>query len=208
MVTVASGVAATQIETSFSQDDFIPEDSEPGMVLDKVDRLFGGDLTEQTYVIVDGDLTAPEAIDALERAQVDLTETGYVRSAGGEADVISPLSLLGRLSAQDPAFAGPAGDLGFDPVRGLADDADVEALFELAREAAPDFSAQVIGDDVQDRGLRRLRSVRRSREDGGGGERQQPRHRGEERAETLSCRCSAAAPGALHRSSGNSGRAG
>ncbi|MFP5580186.1 MAG: efflux RND transporter permease subunit [Acidimicrobiia bacterium] len=147
VVTVASGVAATQIETSFSQDDFIPEDSEPGIVLDKVDRLFGGDLTEQTYVIVDGDLTAPEAIAALERVQADLAETEYVRSAGGEADIISPLSLLGRLAAQDPAFAGAAGDLGFDPVRGLADDADVEALFELAREAAPDFSAQIIGDD-------------------------------------------------------------
>src|SRR3546814_15034071 len=106
VVTAASGVAATQIETSFSQDDFIPEDSEPGMVLDKVDRLFGGDLTEQTYVIVDGDLPAPEAIDALERAQADLAEIEFVRSDGGEAAVIIPLSLPGRSSTTEARSVG------------------------------------------------------------------------------------------------------
>jgi hypothetical protein len=146
VVTVTAGAAATQIETSFSQDDFIPEDSEPGMVLDKVDQLFGGDLTEQTYVIVDGDVTSPDALGALAEAQADLAETQFVRSSGGQAELTSPLTLLRRLATQDPAFATAAGDLGFDPARGLADDADVEALFGLAREAAPDLSAQVLGE--------------------------------------------------------------
>ncbi|QGG94002.1 efflux RND transporter permease subunit [Actinomarinicola tropica] len=147
VVTVAAGAAATQIETSFSQDDFIPEDSEPGMVLDKVDRLFGGDLTEQTYVIVDGDITDPQALDALEQAEAELADAEYVRSSGGAAEVTSPLSLLRQLADQDPAFAAAAADLGFDPAGGLADGADPDALFELARESAPAFSAQVIGDD-------------------------------------------------------------
>lgn len=147
VVTVVAGVAATQIETSFSQDDFIPEDSEPGIVLEKVDRLFGGDLTEQTYIIVDGDVTDPEALAALEQVQAELADTQFVRSSGGEAELTSPLTLLRRLAVQDPVFAAAAGDLGFDPAQGLADDADVEAVFELAREAAPDLSAQVIGED-------------------------------------------------------------
>jgi len=146
-VTVAAGAAATQIETSFSQDDFIPEDSEPGMVLDKVDQLFGGDLTEQTYVIVDGDITDPQALDALEQAEAELADAEYVRSSGGTAELTSPLSLLRQLAGQDPAFAAAAADLGFDPARGLADGADPNALFELARESAPAFSAQILGED-------------------------------------------------------------
>ena len=145
VVTVASGVAATQIETSFSQDDFIPADSEPGIVLDKVDQLFGGDLTEETYVIVDGDVTDPEVLAALEQAQAELADTEFVRTSAGEAEVTSPLTLLSRLAIQNPDFATAAGALGYDPAQGLADDADVEALFELAREVAPDLTAQVFG---------------------------------------------------------------
>ncbi|MDY7104676.1 MAG: MMPL family transporter [Actinomycetota bacterium] len=147
VVTVTAGVAATQIETSFSQDDFIPEDSEPGIVLDKVDRLFGGDLTEETYVIVEGDVTDPEALAALEAAQAELADTEFVRTSGGEADLTTPLTLLRRLSAQDPNFAAAAGELGFDPAQGLSDDADAQALFALARDAAPDRTAQVVGQD-------------------------------------------------------------
>jgi predicted RND superfamily exporter protein len=147
VVTVASGVAATQIETSFSQDDFIPADSEPGIVLDKVDRLFGGDLTEETYVIVDGDITDPEAVDALERAQAELADTEFVRTSAGEADLTSPLTLLSSLASQNPDFATAAGALGYDPAQGLADDADVVALFDLARDVAPDLTAQVVGQD-------------------------------------------------------------
>ncbi|MGY6501054.1 MAG: efflux RND transporter permease subunit [Acidimicrobiales bacterium] len=144
VVTVIAGVAATQIETTFSQDDFIPADSEVGILFDKVDQLFGGDLTEETYVILDGDVTDPGALAALAQVQDDLADNEYVRSSGGDADLGSPLTLLHRLSAQDPAFAAAAGGLGFDPAQGLAEGADIDALFALALEAAPDLSAQTL----------------------------------------------------------------
>lgn len=150
VITAVAAGAATQIETSFSQDDFIPEDSEPGLLLDKIDRLFGGDLTEQTYVIVEGDLTEPAAMAALQEAQGNLADTPYVREAGGRADVTSPLTVLRQLASQDPAFASQAAPLGFDPTGGLADDADVSALFELAREANPDLAGQTLGAEGQE----------------------------------------------------------
>ena len=50
-------LAATQVSTTFSQDDFIPPDSEIGLTVATMQELFGGDLDETTYVLLEGELT-------------------------------------------------------------------------------------------------------------------------------------------------------
>ncbi|MDY7099662.1 MAG: MMPL family transporter [Actinomycetota bacterium] len=151
VVTLVAGIGgATQIETSFSQDDFIPADSEPGRIIESVETLFGGDLTESTYVLVEGDLADPAVVAAVDGLSGRLTGIDDVRDQGGSADVTTPVSVLRALAAQDPSFADRAADLGFDPATGFAAGAgadDVVAVYDLAREVAPDRMAQVLAAD-------------------------------------------------------------
>ncbi|HAS10307.1 MAG TPA: hypothetical protein DCS55_07290 [Acidimicrobiaceae bacterium] len=87
VVTVVAGGAGSQIETSFSQDDFVPADSEPGMLIDKLDTLFGGDLSESTFVLIDGDVTDAELAGAIAEAPELLAGVEDVRAQGGAAQV-------------------------------------------------------------------------------------------------------------------------
>lgn len=152
VVTVGAGAWGSQIETSFSQDDFVPEDSEPGMLIEKLDTLFGGDLTESTYTLVDGDFTVPELASAVAAAPALVSDLDDVWSQDGVAQVTSPLTVVAGLAAQDADFAARAAGLGLEADGSLSDDADLAGLYDLARQAAPDQMAQVLGPDG-DRGV-------------------------------------------------------
>lgn len=147
VLTLAAVGVGTQIESSFSQEDFVPEDSEPGGLIADFESLFGGDLAETTYVLVDGDLADRDVIDAVVATREALGSLDGVRTGGGRAEVDSPLSLLSALAGRDQRFAQQAAGFGFTPDEGLADDADLAALYELARSAAPDRTAQVLTEE-------------------------------------------------------------
>ncbi len=145
VISVAATVAATQVGTTFSQDDFIPEDSPIEATLDRIESLFSGDLTEMTYVVLDGDLSDP----AVANAQLDVADalagTEGIRVSGDTAQVLSPAGLIAQLAAEEPAVAEAAAGLGYTAGR-FAPDADLDALFELAREYEPVLTAQVVND--------------------------------------------------------------
>lgn len=143
-LTVVAVGAASQIETSFSQEDFIPEDSEIGQLFVAVDELFGGDIAETTYVVVDGDLTDPVVFNQVGALSGDLAEVADVRVSDGNAQVQSPVTALATLAASDPALADRFSALGFDPATGAAADADLDAAFALAAEVAPMLMSTVI----------------------------------------------------------------
>jgi len=97
-----TGVAtwgATNISTEFSQDDFIPADSPAGVLIGKLTDLFGGDVTEETDVVVDGDLTDPALALAMLEAQANLGTVENVRSEGGRAQISSAPSLVLQAAA-------------------------------------------------------------------------------------------------------------
>ncbi len=99
---VITGVAtwgATNISTVFSQDDFIPADSSAGILIAKLTDLFGGDITEQTIVVVDGDLADPALAIAMLDAQSSLAGVKNVRSEGGRAQVSSAPTLVLQAAA-------------------------------------------------------------------------------------------------------------
>jgi uncharacterized protein len=145
VVTVLAAGAATQVATTFTQDDFIPEESEIGQLLDRMEELFGGDLEETTYVLVDGDLERPEALDAMLEAQRRLADTDDVRATADGAQITSPATVLTSLAA-DPELGPRLEQLGLTP-RSVADDADVGAIYELGREVAPEALDGVLTGD-------------------------------------------------------------
>ncbi len=89
-VAMLGGLAATDLDTSFSQEEFIPEDSQAAALLDRMDLLFGGDVSEQTFVLLEGDLTDPALLNAVLDATEDLAGLDDVVTADEEAEVQSP----------------------------------------------------------------------------------------------------------------------
>lgn len=98
LLTVAAGAAGSQVSTTFSQDDFIPADSEIGELIATMQELFGGDLDETTYVLVEGDVTTTAAAEALTDAQARMGDTTGVRGAAGNAQVEATIGEDGQLA--------------------------------------------------------------------------------------------------------------
>jgi uncharacterized protein len=146
VLTVLSGLAATQIRTSFSQDDFIPPESEMGQVITSIENLFGGDIAEQAFVLVDGDLEDPAALGAIAQVGADLAESDLVRSANGVAQVQSPYTMLAMLAGGSDEVAQQLAALGFGP-DGLEPDADVAGLYDLAFSVDPAAMGTVLDED-------------------------------------------------------------
>jgi len=145
VVTVIAAIAGSQVSTTFDQDDFVPPDSNVGLVLASMQELFGGDLDETTNVLVDGDLTSPVAANSFIGAQQAMGDTPNVRSTSGRPQVDSPVTVVATLAA-DPALGEQFAQLGFDGTA-FADDADVAAIWNLAEQAAPQMVSSVLDAD-------------------------------------------------------------
>ncbi len=139
--------AATQVGTTFSQDEFVPADSDIGRLLDRMDVLFAGDLEEVTFVVVDGDITDPDAANALLALGRDLATVDGVRVADGVAQVSSPAAAVAAAVAAAPDIAAEAERLGYAPGAGFRPDADMGALYALAHRATPAQIAQLVRQD-------------------------------------------------------------
>ncbi|MGY6500386.1 MAG: efflux RND transporter permease subunit [Acidimicrobiales bacterium] len=147
-LTLLATIGASQIETRFSQDDFIPEESEIGQLLAAIESQFGGDIAEATYVVVDGDITDPALFNRMAALAIDLVDVPDVRVADGAAQVQSPVSALTTLAESDPALAGAFADLGFDPATGADPEADLATVFRTAFDASPVLMSTVVTESL------------------------------------------------------------
>ena len=96
VVAAGAGLLATNLDTTFSQDEFIPEDSDAGQLLDQLDELFGGDVSEQTFVLLEGDVDV-EALQAIHDAEEGLAGVEDVVTVDDRADVQSPPQVIRSL---------------------------------------------------------------------------------------------------------------
>lgn len=100
---VAAGVAATGLSTEFEERDFLP-DGEPVLAtIDRLDRSFGGDVSERTFVVVDGDATDPALLAALAETEARLADLEDVRVNDGVAERSSPIEVRDRIVAAGEA---------------------------------------------------------------------------------------------------------
>ncbi|MCB2222691.1 MAG: MMPL family transporter [Actinobacteria bacterium] len=155
-VMVVSIVVASGLTTEFSQEEFIPEGSEAQRLLGVIDGLFGGDVVEETGIVVTGDVLDADVANAMLATEANLAGTPDVRMAGDRAQVSSPASVLllaRRVAAEeDPAAAERFADLGMLEA-GFAPDADIMRLLLLARDYVPVELGSVIAVDEELSGM-------------------------------------------------------
>jgi predicted RND superfamily exporter protein len=99
---------AVDLETRFDRDDFVPDDSEIGSVLDLQDELFAGELTETTYVLIDGDATDPDLLDAVRAGHGELEGIEHVRTTPDGQPQATSVVTLSDPSDEDAAASGAA----------------------------------------------------------------------------------------------------
>jgi predicted RND superfamily exporter protein len=140
LLVVLGGYGFTQLDSEFNLTDFVPQDEPLLEVFDVISDEFGGGFEESTQVLLRGDLTTPEAHNALVLALEQAGEVDGVETLGGQPDATSILSVLGQ-AFSDEALAGQLAQLGVQPDLTVSADADVAAIYELLVEQTDAASA-------------------------------------------------------------------
>jgi predicted RND superfamily exporter protein len=153
---LAGAAASTDLSTQFSQEEFIPSDSEMSQVMTQLDERFGGDVSEETFLLVDGDFTEVGTWQALAAVERELAEVdGVVTTAEGRAEATSPTGLLAqRTQAATEAVARLQGQLAAALGEGAADQPPLVVLpDELTLRDVPAPLRDQLGDLDADQAL-------------------------------------------------------
>jgi predicted RND superfamily exporter protein len=97
LLLAVAGTTAAGLGTEFDERSFLPDGAAVTATIDRTDVLFGGDVGEQTYVLVDGDTAVPTFLAAAARFEDRLSALDEVRTLGDRPQVLSPFELADRL---------------------------------------------------------------------------------------------------------------
>lgn len=109
-----------------------------------VDDRFQAESDAQRYtmILVEGDVTDPAALERVQRASADAAERDEVFSRAGSVPIVSPLSVMERVAAQNEEFAAVLSDADTDgdalPDRNLA------GVYDALYEANPEQAGRVV----------------------------------------------------------------
>ncbi|WP_249361450.1 MMPL family transporter [Haloterrigena sp. H1] len=159
LVVTAGGVyGATQVDTSFDQEDFLadsppawtqdlPEPFQPGEYSAKSDLEYVNEHFQrqdsQAQLLVRGDITHDETLERVESAQDDATDSDVAYElASGEADVRSPLSTMEQVAAENESFDESFTESDTDD-DGVPDE-NLEALYDDLYEADSEAASNVL----------------------------------------------------------------
>ena len=176
LLTAGGAAGATQVDTTFEQEDFIADDPPewasalpgpfaPGeysakSTLEYVDEYFvRGD--SQAQLLVRGELTDDDALTRIDAAERDAGAADVtVTLASGGADVDGPVSAMEDVADEDDAFNETFVDA--DTTGDGVPDSDVESVYDAFFEADSDRAADVVHrtDDGEYESARIVVSVR------------------------------------------------
>jgi predicted RND superfamily exporter protein len=158
LISAGGAYGATQVDTSFSQEDFLAEDP-PGWMDELPEPFAPSDYSakqnlqyvndnfvrqdSQAQVLVEGEIARAESLDALADAQTLAAEQGVTQTlSNGEARITSPLTVMRSVAASNESFNATltAADTDGDGVP----DRDVAAVFDALYETAPEEAAGVL----------------------------------------------------------------
>jgi predicted RND superfamily exporter protein len=158
VVTAGGGYGATQVDTSFSQSDFLaeeppdwmdelPEPFRPGSYSAKSTLEYVNDNfvreDSQAQILIEGDVTKPATLRRIDTAGDAAEEKGVTQTlSNGEADITSPLSAMQSVAAENETFNATfqAADTDGDGVP----DRNVEGVYDELFEVAPDTAQNVL----------------------------------------------------------------
>lgn len=81
-------LASFRLDTQFDRSDFIPEGSGIEATLDHQEELFGSQITEATYVLIDPPADESEGAPALGRVREQVAQVEGVRTSSGEPQIM------------------------------------------------------------------------------------------------------------------------
>jgi uncharacterized protein len=142
VLTFLGVLAGIRLDTTLNQEQFIPEDAEAGEVIDRMEDLFGGQVQERSFVVVDADLDDPDVANAILRAGENMAAVDDVVMAQGVAAVTSPPHLVQRVAQSaelgigDDDVAEAFRAAGWEDGR-FASDADMATIWQLVEPQAP-----------------------------------------------------------------------
>ena len=142
----------TNLSTSFSATDFVPDDSPLLATFQTLQDDFGGGVGETTSIVVTGDVATPAAHNALVASLDNLAAVEDVDTVQGRAAAQSPVAVLAGVlmpagegaAPTDPALAQQLLADGLQSDGTVAEDGDVAAIYATLAEAAPDQMQQVV----------------------------------------------------------------
>lgn len=133
-------IGASQVERGFEIKDFFSSKTDFVVSLDKLEQYFGSGGGESDYIFVEGDLTAPETLLALEQAQAEIeaSDADLVRDFNGNVEFSPNATTVVRLATgSEPMKSAILADTGVEITdtdgNGLADDStQIAAIYEYA----------------------------------------------------------------------------
>ena len=158
LVSAGGAYGATQVDTSFNQQDFLaddppdwmkdlPEPFAPGdyNAKENLNYVYANFATEdsQAQILVEGDVAGDGTLTAIADAEARAAESNVTTElAGGGADVRSPVSVIQQVAAQNESFNATvaAADTDGDGVP----DRNIESVYDELYRTAPDQAASVI----------------------------------------------------------------
>ncbi len=158
LLSAGGAYGATQVDTSFQQEDFIadsppewtqslPEPFQPGEYTMKQNLEFVNENFQredrQAQILVEGNVTDPDVLERIDTAQAEATDSSVAYTlATGEADVQDPLSTMRTVAEQNESFneSFTAADTDDDGVP----DQNVSALYDQLFDVNGEAASQVI----------------------------------------------------------------
>ncbi|ELY96779.1 MMPL family transporter [Natrialba taiwanensis] len=158
LVSAGGAYGATQVDTSFNQEDFIAEDPpewtnnlpgplEPGEYSMKENLEFVNENfvreDSQAQILVEGNVTDPETLQQLSDAENETADSEVAATlSSGEANIQSPLGTMQQVAAENESFNATfaAADSDDDGIP----DRNIEQVYDELFEVAPDEAAGVI----------------------------------------------------------------
>ena len=165
---VVFGVAAAKqamTDSGFEITDFLSSKSDFAVSVDRAGEHFPSSGQGSSFVLVEGDLTSPDALAALDDAvgMLDASSADFGRNGGGELIVLLHAGDLVQMTLEAPAVADAVVGAGADLTDGNGDGypdspAAIRAVYDYIAEAgvptpdggvalAPDEVSGVIADD-------------------------------------------------------------
>ncbi len=78
VISLASLYGATNLDTNFSESDFLPENSISAETMTYIMEHFQSSAMEDSYILIKGDLTSPELLRAIENTRAEMADDRYV----------------------------------------------------------------------------------------------------------------------------------
>ncbi|MFW5949908.1 MAG: MMPL family transporter [archaeon] len=158
LLSAGGAYGGTQVDTTFAQEDFLAEEPpawmnelpapfQPGEYtakqnLEYVNERFVRE-DSRAQLLIEGDLTTPEAISRIDQAKARLAEQDVTQKlSSGEADIQSPLTVMESVAATNESFNATfrAADTDSDGIP----DANVSGVYAELFEVAPDQAGSVL----------------------------------------------------------------